>query len=84
MPRTPRPALLRTLSTVATSLVLLALTALPAFAAAGTRPDPAANPYLVGSLGQLLTAFVVGVVVAIIAWVLMPSRGAAAVEDEHH
>ena len=84
MPRTPRPALFRILSTVATSMVLLAVTALPALAASGTKPDAETNPYLVGSLGQLLTAFIVGVVVAIIAWVLMPSRSAAGVEDEHH
>ena len=79
----PRP-LLRTLTTAATTVLLLVMTALPALAASGTKPDPEKNPYLVGSLGELLTVFIVGVVVSIIAWVLMPSKGAAAVEDEHH
>lgn len=84
MPRTPRPAMFRTLTTAASSLVLLALTALPAMAASGTQPDAEADPYLVGSLGELLTTAIVGVVVAIIAWWLLPSTGAAAAEDEHH
>lgn len=83
MSRTPPPVLRRTLTTAATALVLLVATALPALAASGTKPDADANPYLIGSLGQLVTVFIVGVVVSIIAWVLMPSREAA-VEDEHH
>lgn len=84
MPRTPAPVLRRTLTTAATAVVLLVATALPAMAAAGTKPDPDENPWLVGSLGELLTTFVVGVVVAVIAWALMPSKGEAAVEDDHH
>ena len=82
MPRTSRTALLRTLSTAATSLVLLVLTALPALAAAGTKPD-ADEQYLIGSLEQLVPTAVVGVVVAVIAWVLLPSRKDVA-EDDHH
>lgn len=79
MPRT----LFRTLSTAATSLVLLVLTALPAFAASGTKPDPDKNPFLVGSMEQLITTAIVGIVVAVIAWILLPSKGAAT-EDDHH
>ena len=84
MPRTPRTALLRTLSTTATALVLLVLTALPALAASGTKTDPDANPFLVGSLDQLVPAAIVGVIVAVLAWTLLPSRGEAAAEDDHH
>lgn len=76
-------SLFRMLSTAATSLVLLVLTALPAFAASGTKPDPEKNPFLVGSMDQLVTTAIVGLVVAVIAWILLPSAGAAA-EDDHH
>ena len=82
MPRTARTALRRTLSTTTTVLVLLVLTALPALAASGTKPDPDADPYLVGSLQELVTAAVVGIVVALIAWTLLPK--AAATQDDHH
>lgn len=75
--------LFRTLSTAATSLVLLVMTALPALAASGTKPDPDKDPFLIGSMDQLVTTAVVGIVVAVIAWILLPSRDAAA-EDDHH
>lgn len=84
MPRTPSPALLRILATGTTTVVLLVMTALPALAASGTKTDPASNPYLIGSIGELLTTFIVGVVVSIIAWVLMPASDAAGVEEDHH
>ena len=83
-PRLSRAALLRTLSTLAASVVLLVLTALPALAAAGTKPDPDADPYLIGGLAELLPTAIVGVVVAVIAWTLLPSRKDVAAEDEHH
>lgn len=80
MPR----SLLRTLTTTATSLVLLVLTALPALAAsAGTKPDPEAHPYVIGSLEQLGTTAIVGIVVAIIAFAMLPKKSTVA-EDEHH
>lgn len=80
MPR----ALLRTLVTTATSVVLLVMTALPALAAsAGTKPSADADPYLIGSLEQLGTAAIVGFVIAIIVWVMMPEERRTA-EDEHH
>ena len=76
--------MLRTLTTTATSLVLLVLTALPALAAAaGTKPDPEANPYVTGSLEELGTTAIVGIVVAIIAFAMLPKKGAAT-EDDHH
>lgn len=74
--------MLRTLSTTASTLLLLVLTALPALAASGTKPDPDENPFLIGSLEQLIPTAIVGFVVALIAWSLLPSRSAA--EDEHH
>lgn len=83
MSRTPR-ALLRTLTTVAISVALLAMTALPALAASGTKPDPTKDEFLVGSLDQLVTTAIVGVAVAVVAWVLMPAKGEAATEDDHH
>ena len=76
-------SLFRTLSTAATTMVLLVLTALPALAAAATKPDPDKNPFLVASMDQLVTTAIVGVVVAVIAWILLPSKGAAT-EDDHH
>ena len=78
------PRLRRILTTTATTLVLLVLGALPAFAAAaGTAPDPAEDPYLIGSLEQLVTTAIVGIVVAVIAWALLPPKPAGA-EDDHH
>lgn len=77
------PRLRRTLTTTTTTLVLLVLGALPAFAAAGTKPDAAKDPYLIGSLDQLVTTAVVGVVVAAIAWALLPPRPADAADDHH-
>ena len=83
MPRTPRTAL-RTLTTTATTLVLMVMTALPALAAsAGTKPDAETNPYLIGTLEQLGTTAIVGIVVAIIAFAMLPKKSTVA-EDEHH
>lgn len=80
MPRT----MLRAFVTTAITVVVLAMTALPAFAAsAGTKPTADADPYLIGSLEQLGTTAIVGIVVAIIIWVMMPARSETA-EDEHH
>lgn len=76
-------SLFRTFSTAATTLVLLVLTALPAFAASGTKPDPSKDPYLVGSMDQLVTTAIVAVVVAVIAWILLPSNKGAAAHDDH-
>ncbi len=92
MPRTLRPAarpargraLLRALVTTATSVLLLVMTALPALAAsAGTKPTADGNPYLIGSLEQLGTASIVGLVIAIIVWVMMEPEAETA-DDEHH
>lgn len=88
MPRNPRTArhraLLRALVTMTTAALLVVMTALPALAAsAGTKPTQDTNPYLIGSLKELGTASIVGVVVAIIVWVMMPARTETA-DDEHH
>lgn len=75
--------MLRTLVTIATTVVLLVMTALPALAAsAGTKPTAEADPYLIGSLEQLGTTSIVGFVVAIIAWVMLPATRETA-PDEH-
>lgn len=78
MPRT----LLRTLTAVATSLAFLVLTALPALAAAGTKPDPDKNPYLIGSMEELVPTAIVGAVLAVIVVLIAPKRGEA--QDDHH
>ena len=87
MPRNPRTArhraLLRALVTMTTAALLVVMTALPALASAGTRPTQEDNPYLIGSLQELGTAAIVGIVVAIIVWVLMPAAAETA-DDEHH
>lgn len=70
--------------TTATAVVVLVMTALPALAAsAGTKPTAEADPYLIGSLEQLGTTAIVGIVVATIVWVMMPARSETA-DDEHH
>lgn len=79
MPR----SLLRLLTTAATSLLLLALTAFPALAAAGTKPTAEDGPYVVGSLEQLITTTIVGILIGVIAYTMLPRKDAAA-EDDHH
>ena len=72
----------RTALTLTTSLLLLALAALPALAAEGTKPDPDVNPYLVGSLAELGTASLVGIAIGVMAFVMRPAGPATS--DDHH
>lgn len=69
--------------TLTTTLLLVAMTALPALAAsAGTKPDPDENQYLIGSLRELGVAAVLGAVIAVVAMALRPSGPAET--DDHH
>ncbi len=79
MPRT----FARLATTLASSLMLLALTALPALAAAGTKPDPVKDEYLIGSLGELGLAAAVGVGIGILAFLLL-GKGPKVEDDSHH
>lgn len=65
----PRTLARLTMTLVSTSLLLMA-TALPALAAAGTKPDPDENPWLVGSLEQLTATAIVGVLVGFLVMAL--------------
>lgn len=79
MPRT----FARLATTLASSLMLLALTALPALAAAGTKPDPVADPYLIGSLGELGLAAAVGIGIGILGYILL-GKAPKADDDAQH
>jgi hypothetical protein len=74
--------LARTALTMTFSLLLLAMTALPALAAAATRPDPDANPLLVGSIDQLIAAAVAGAAIGAYAFATRPA-GPPEDEDQH-
>lgn len=74
--------MLRLLTAATTSVALLVLTALPALAAAGTKPTPGKNDFLIGSMEQLVPTAIVGIVLAILAFVLMPADDT--VEEDHH
>lgn len=74
--------MLRLLTAATTSVAMLVLTALPALAAAGTKPTPGKNDFLIGSMPQLVPTAVVGIVIAILAFTLMP--GNDKVEEDHH
>ena len=73
----------RTALTLTTTVLLLAMTALPALAAeAVTKPTPEENPYLIGSLGELGTTTVVGILVGALAFALR-SKGPVEADDHH-
>jgi hypothetical protein len=80
VPRT----LARTLTTLTSSMLLLVLTALPALAAAGTKPDPDTYPYLIGSMGQLITTAIVGIAVGIVGYAQLPKAAPEDTADDHH
>ncbi len=69
-------------TTLVTSLLLLAMSALPALAAAGTKPDPDQDPYLIGSLGELGLAAAVGVGIGILGYLLL-GKAPASDNDKH-
>lgn len=74
--------LARTALTLTFSLLLLAMTALPALAAAaGTKPDPDENPFLVGSIDQLIATAIAGAVIGAYAFA---TRAPGPEEDDGH
>lgn len=74
--------LARTFTTLTSSLLLLVMTALPALAAGGTKPDPDKYPYMVGSMDQLVTTAIVGIAIGLFAFALLPKAEKTA--DDHH
>lgn len=80
MPRTR--TLARLALTLTTSLLVLAATALPALAAdAATKPKPGENDFLIGSLPELATAAVFGLVLGTLVFVDRPKG--AIIDDDH-
>ncbi len=78
MPRT----VARLALTLTTSLVVLAVMALPALAAdAATKPTPGENDYLIGSLPELATAAIFGLVLGTFAYIDRPKS--AIIDDDH-
>lgn len=68
--------------TSTTTLVLLVMAALPALAAeAATKPTPGENDYLIGSMPQLYTTMIVGLVLGALAFADRPKS--ATIDDEH-
>lgn len=68
--------------TLTTTTLLVAMTALPALAAdGGTKPDPDANPFLIGTVGELIVAAVLGAIIGTAAMLMRPSGPA---ESEDH
>ncbi len=75
--------LARTALTLTSSLLLLAMTALPALAAdAATKPDAGENPFLIGSIDQLAATAVAAVALGVFAFMIRPEGPAES--DEHH
>lgn len=73
----------RTALTLSTSLLLLALTALPALASeAATKPTPGEDDFLIGSMPQLWTAMIVGLVLGAIVFAVRPKGPSD--DDDHH
>lgn len=68
---------------VASSALMLLLTAVPAMAASGTTPTAGKHDGVIGSLGGLAMTAVVGIVVGIICYALLPA-GPAPEHDDHH
>lgn len=84
MTRTAAHVTVRSAMILATTMVLLAASALPALAAdAATKPTPDGNPYLIGSLGELVLAAVFGAIIGVAVMALRPT-GPAEDDDGHH
>ena len=69
------------LTILATTAMLLVLSALPASAAAGTQPTPGVHDGVIGSLDGLGLAAALGIILGVVTFLLLP-KGAAD-EDAH-